>query len=675
MKKPMQKLSIELLEVRALMSGSPPFSGPMPPPPSSSSPASPLAGDNVVAQYSVDGTGNNVANPTWGSDDTDLLRTAPAQYADGLSQPSGSNRPSARVISNTVSAQGNVDIPSDRSLSAFAYSWGQFIDHDIDLTPDGTDPFNIQVPTGDPSFDPNSTGTQVIPLNRSQYDPATGTTDPREQVNVITSFMDGSMIYGSDATTAAALRTFSGGLLKTSPGDLLPYNNSTYLGSTTLNMANDAQIVPEDQLFAAGDVRANENIELTSLQTLFVREHNYWATQIAKANPKLNDEQIFQRARAIVIGEIQSITYNEWLPAVLGKNALTSYQGYDPSVNPSIANEFSTAAFRFGHSMLGDDVEFLDNNGLPVAPAVELSQAFFYPPLVSQNGIDPLLKYMASDPSSEIDTKVVDSVRNFLFGPPGSGGLDLASLNIQRGRDHGLADYNTVRAAYGLPKVKNFAQITSDPTLQAELKQLYGSVNNIDLWVGALAEDHVKGSSVGPTLMAIISDQFERLRDGDRFFYEREFSGKLLQQIDNTTLADVIERNSDITNLQANVFFFQASISGTVSTNSGGRMGGRQQQQTGVPGITVELISAVDGSIVATTTTDRRGNYSFDVTDGLGTGKYQIEILPPDGSNANTKISRVVTITRGDQSIDIDFLFGLLGQNDPTGGWNGCGDM
>ena len=527
------------------------------------------------------------------------------------------------------------------------------------------------MPTGDPSFDPNNTGTQVIPLNRSQYDPATGTTDPREQVNVITSFMDGSMIYGSNATTAAALRTFSGGMMKTSPGDLLPYNNSTYLGSTTLNMANDAQLVPEDQLFAAGDVRANENIELTSLQTLFVREHNYWATQIAKANPKLNDEQIFQRARAIVIGEIQSITYNEWLPAVLGNNALTSYQGYDPSVNPGIANEFSTAAFRFGHSMLGNDVEFLDNNGLPVAPAVALSQAFFYPPLVSQNGIDPLLKYMASDPSSEIDTKVVDSVRNFLFGPPGSGGLDLASLNIQRGRDHGLADYNTVRAAYGLPKVKNFAQITSDPTLQAELKQLYGSVNNIDLWVGALAEDHVKGSSVGPTLMAIISDQFQRLRDGDQFFYEREFSGRLLQQIDNTTLADVIQRNSDITNLQANVFFFQASISGTVSTNSGGRLGGRPQQQTGVPGITVELINADDGSIVATTITDRRGNYSFDVSDGLGTGKYQIEVLPSDGSNTSPKTSRVVSITRGNQFIDIDFVYGLLGQNDPTGGWTG----
>src|SRR5262249_11527103 len=153
--------------------------------------------------------------------------------------------------------------------------------------------------------------------------------------------------------------------------------------------------------------------------------------------------------------------------------------GYNPNVNPGIANEFSTAAFRLGHSLLGDDIEFLGNNGLPVADEVALAQAFFNPTLLAANGADPILKYLSSDPSSELDSTVVNSVRNFLFGPPGSGGLDLASLNIQRGRDHGLADYNTMRAAYGLPRVTSFAQITSNPDVQAKLRQLYGSVNNI----------------------------------------------------------------------------------------------------------------------------------------------------------------------------------------------------
>src|SRR6185295_549731 len=138
----------------------------------------------------------------------------------------------------------------------------------------------------------------------------------------------------------------------------------------------------------------------------------------------------------------------------------------------------------------------------------------------------PVLKYLASDPSSEVDTKVVNSVRNFLFGPPGAGGLDLASLNIQRGRDHGLADYNSTRAAYGLKKVTSFDQITSDPVLAGKLKDLYGSVDNVDLWVGGLAEDHVRGGSLGPTFRRILIDQFTRTRDGDRFWFENQFNGK-----------------------------------------------------------------------------------------------------------------------------------------------------
>src|SRR5262249_8846745 len=162
-----------------------------------------------------------------------------------------------------------------------------------------------------------------------------------------------------------------------------------------------------------------------------------------------------------------------FLPALLGPNALSPYRGYRPSVNAGIATEFSTAAFRIGHTLLGNDVEFLDNNGNEIRDAVSLNATFFNPSIVEQTWIDPILKYLSSDRAEEVDTKLVDSVRNFLFGPPGAGGLDLASLNIQRGRDHGLADYNTTREAYGLPRVTSFAQITSDVTVQQKLQELY----------------------------------------------------------------------------------------------------------------------------------------------------------------------------------------------------------
>ena len=164
------------------------------------------------------------------------------------------------------------------------------------------------------------------------------------------------------------------------------------------------------------------------------------------------------------------------------------------------------------------------------------------------NGIDSILKYLASDPSSEIDSTLVGGVRNFLFGAPGAGGFDLASLNIQRGRDHGLADYNTIRASYGLPRVTSFGQITANPALRAKLQLLYGSVNNIDAWVGGLAEDHAPGANTGPLIQRILADQFERLRDGDRFWYEiNGFSTQELNDIRHTTMSDVIRRNTTTT--------------------------------------------------------------------------------------------------------------------------------
>ena len=116
-----------------------------------------------------------------------------------------------------------------------------------------------------------------------------------------------------------------------------------------------------------------------------------------------------------------------------------------------------------------------------------------------------------------------------------------------------------MRVAYGLPAVTRFDQITSNTGVQDKLRLLYQNVDNIDLWVGMLAEDHVGGGSTGRLVRAGLIDQFTRLRDGDAFWYQRQFSGQTLQTLESTTLAKIIARNSDTTNLQQNVFFFKAS--------------------------------------------------------------------------------------------------------------------
>ena len=155
---------------------------------------------------------------------------------------------------------------------------------------------------------------------------------------------------------------------------------------------------------------------------------------------------------------------------------------------------------------------------------------------------------------------IVDDVRNFLFGPPGAGGLDLASLNIQRGRDHGLPSYNDVRMAYGLPPAADFDDVSSDIVVQAVLATAYPTVNDIDPWVGGLAEDHLPGASVGELVGTVLHEQFSRLRDGDFFYYlnDADLAPNKIKGIitlQNLQLSDVIKRNTDMKNVPKNVFF------------------------------------------------------------------------------------------------------------------------
>ena len=159
-------------------------------------------------------------------------------------------------------------------------------------------------------LDPAGNFSLPVTLNRGNntFQLQASEPNPRQQINQITAYLDGSVVYGSDAARTAALRTFQGGALKTSIGNLPPLNVDG------LPNANDAHRVPDNELFLCGDVRSNENIELSAIQALFVREHNQIAAAIALANPSLNDEQIFQMTRRVVAGELQVITYNEFLP-------------------------------------------------------------------------------------------------------------------------------------------------------------------------------------------------------------------------------------------------------------------------------------------------------------------------------------------------------------------------
>jgi|TARA_B110000037_G_scaffold33898_2_gene41002 hypothetical protein len=287
-------------------------------------------------------------------------------------------------------------------------------------------------------------------------------------------------------------------------GDLLPYNEGGEENAPSTDRG----------WFLASDIRANEQVALTAMHTLFLREHNYWARSFRETNPAAAEDTVYEYARMIVGAEMQHITYSEFLPILLGPEALPPYRGFKEEADPSITNEFATAAFRFGHSLLPTTIRRVAASGETADSGdLALAEAFFDPSIVETDGIENLLRGMASQTCQELDGKIVDGLRNFLFVPPGSGGLDLASLNIQRGRDHGIPSYNEVRRQLGMKPARRFRDINPDRKVQRALADAYRSVEDVDLWVGGLSEPHVPRAMVGSVFHRIISRQFAMALD------------------------------------------------------------------------------------------------------------------------------------------------------------------
>jgi len=529
--------------------------------------ANPLAAENRT----IDGTGNNLGKPLQGAANTPFIRfNYVAQFAQlpdtMFTEPV---RPNARDVSNSLFAQ-SASHPSARNLSNYIWAWGQFLTHDTDLSTtssgagaNGSAPIPIHGPT-DPL------GPNPIPFTRANFvlEPfATSSSQQfvRTPVNEVTSYIDASAVYGSDAVRAAALRTNNGlgAKLITDANNLLPRN--------TAGLPNENNgPVPGDQLFLAGDIRSNENSMLTALHTIFVREHNRLVDRITAQQPSLSPEDQYQLARKLVGAEMQVITYHEFLPALVGTSVFVpkaEQYAYSAASPATITTAHAFAAFRYGHSAVTSQLNLIDNEGA-AAGSLALRNVFFNPNLISNSPglVDQLLQGAAAQRSEEIDSLIVDDLRDFLFGPPGAGGLDLASLNIQRSRDVGLPTPVNLSRAYQFLPPTNFSQITSDPNLAQTLTTLYGNTNNLDTWVAGLAQDHVAGASVGDIFRGIISNQFRRLRDGDRLFYFGNAAGlytngvlnpdiATLVDLDHLTLGDLIRANTSIPHLQRNIFF------------------------------------------------------------------------------------------------------------------------
>lgn len=490
-----------------------------------------------------------------------LIRLTPAHYADGAGAIARLDD-AAEIAARLFDQEG--DMPDPFGLSSLMVDWGQFLDHDLDLTRDASGEF-LQVPG------------LVGPFQRSVYQPGSGASAeaPRAPVNEITAAIDGSMLYGSTELREAALRSFEGGRLRTletETGPLMPIaGEGEVMGGAE---ATDSPV------FFAGDLRANENLGLTLLHTLFLREHNHWADRLAAAHPTWDDQTLFQTARAIVEHELQAITYRDWLPLLLG--------GYDATAAEAaaaqrlieaaagqggeISVEFSTAAFRFGHTMVSSQVPVLTEAGSPAPDlALTIEEVVFNPAPLLAGYFDHLLRGQAAIPAQALDGKLIDDLNFFLRAPDGVTGFSLAALNILRGRDHGLGPYLEVRAALlgdidpATIDPADFSVISSDPAVQADLAAVYDSVQAVDLWVGGLVEDKPAGAQLGPLFAYILTEQFARTRAADAGFLTlpEGLDEALIAEIEATGLHDIMLRNSDLDQLQENPFLAATRLGGS----------------------------------------------------------------------------------------------------------------
>ncbi|XP_048526211.1 chorion peroxidase isoform X1 [Dendroctonus ponderosae] len=547
----------------------------------------------------IDGVCNNILQPSWGGPFTAYSRLLPASYQDGVWAPRTSvvgeePLPSPRLISASVISDLSSPSP-DYTLAVMQF--GQFISHDftqsMDMSFTNGSAISCCAADGASTLPPQSTHYACLPIDIPADDPFFGKFRQRcmnfvrsilapnndcslgysEQMNKLTHFIDASSVYGSTPEQTSQLRSFRDGKLKVFDDfgrDLLPMSKDP---NACLTMEQGSAC------FESGDTRTNQMITLTVMHTLFLREHNRLARELGQLNPHWDDEKLFLEARQILMAEMQVIIYQEFLPTVLGREAMEEFgvelepEGkysldYNPMVDPSITNEFAAAAFRFGHSAVEGQLKIFGPSKME--EVIAIPELMFYPSRMRhQEFLDEVLSTLTTEPMQDVDGHISEMLTKYTFRGGNPFGVDLAAINIQRGRDHGLRPYNDYRQLIGLPRINDFDEF--GPEIGSKLRAVYQSVDDVDLWVGGLLEDKPAGSMLSLTFRDIIADQFARLKKGDRYFFQNDpsinpghFTPEQLAELRKASLSRIICDNSDkmLLSRQARNAFRKPGVSG-----------------------------------------------------------------------------------------------------------------
>ncbi|CAG0890251.1 unnamed protein product [Darwinula stevensoni] len=521
----------------------------------------------------------NLENPHWGATRTTFKKLIAPAYPDGVdavrAASDGSPLPPVRLVSTAIHGDKG---HHDHAATLMLVAWGQAIDHDITLTAetkneqnkdpecckrqDHEDCLPIWIPDDDRFY--SLFMQRCMNFARSLPGPRYACKlGPRLSFNMITSVLDANWVYGSTKEVAKSLRSFQKGQMKMFPifedfglKELLPLK---------MNEPDDGCIRPRQDMFCfhAGDNRVNEQVVLAVVHTMFTRYHNILAEVLTRVNPHWDDETAYQETRHIMAAIVQHITYNEFLPMVLGKEVMEKYDlvleedgyfdGYDPKINPSASDAFITSAFRFGHSLLPSTIERWSTTHKYIG-SQRLNGMLRQPYDLYKGGwCDQYICGLVNQVAQAMDDSVTEEVTNHLFQEPSKRfGMDLASFNMQRGREHGVPGYGAYRKFCGLPPVKTWYDLAAwmpNDTVR-RYSEIYRSPADIDLWSAGISERPLPGAMVGPTLACLIGLQFRDLRLGDRFWYENSgwpssFTIEQLNEIRKIKLSRIVCDTSD----------------------------------------------------------------------------------------------------------------------------------
>lgn len=536
---------------------------------------------------------NDEEKAKWNKAYTCYPRIIEADYPDYWGEEirksiTGSSLPNARDLSNFISSEdqllSKVNLVS-RKHSQMLMNFGQVLGNEITYpanvftySPDYTD-YNccannfpprqpkwpdckeVRFTNRDPFY--SKFGVSCINFSRSQ---SCELCKPgqRTGINMHTPAIDVSTIYGNSLNDSNNKREFVGGRLKL---DLHQYPINAGKKEVASCGKRWSIYYPHEQglhCFRAGDTYANNNPPKASLVIIFYRQHNRIANLLSQVNSNWNDEKIFQETRKILGAQFEMITYNEFLPEIIGPQAMKIYSlevlknGYinlNKQINPSTTAEFSTSIMRsVGHSMINGNVKAKFFDGRTIS--FKLHDFYHYLPNFTQAGmVDAYMKGSITEPIKKVDTLFDITIRGFSERIAKNGpkyGADLVTIDLMRGRDFGVPSYTKFRQFCYNELISSFDELDGifEPEILVKLSSLYKSVDDIDLYYGILAERKVPGALIGPTGVCLWAREFYNKKFGDRYYFEQggqsgSFTPKQLATIRKTTLAKLICSNGD----------------------------------------------------------------------------------------------------------------------------------